>query len=41
MEMLQDNLAVQIVILAVGLGLVVLFGIRAVKDRKNKAKNKR
>lgn len=37
----MDNLVVQIIILAAGLGLIVFFGIRAVKDRKSKAKTKK
>lgn len=41
MEFLQDNLAIQIVLLALGLGLVGFFGWRAVKDRKAKAAKKR
>ncbi len=40
MEFLQDNIAIQIALLAVGLGLIGFFGWRAVKDRKNKAKKK-
>lgn len=41
MEFLQDNIAVQIALLVVGLGLVGLFGFRAIKDRKNKAAKKK
>lgn len=41
MEFLQDNIAIQIALVVVGLGLMGFFGWRAVKDRKNKAKKKR
>lgn len=37
MEFLQDNLAVQIGLLVVGLALVGYFGWRSVKDRKKKS----
>jgi len=37
----MDNLVVQILILVAGLGLIVFFGIRAVKDRKAKAAAKK
>ena len=40
MEFLQGNIAVQIALLAVGLGLIGYFGWRAVKDRMDKAKKK-
>lgn len=34
----MDNIILQIVFLVAGLGLIVFFGVRAVKDRKAKAK---
>lgn len=37
MEFLQDNIAVQIGLLVVGLALVGYFGWRSYKDRKKKS----
>jgi len=37
----MDNLILQIVFLVAGLGLIVFFGIRAIKDRKAKAAKKK
>lgn len=41
MEFLQDNLVIQIVLLAVGLGLIGFFGWRSYKGRKDKAAKKK
>lgn len=41
MEFLQDNIAVQIIMLVVAVGLIGYFGYRSVKDRKKKAAEKK